>query len=186
MLNLATRSNIPLQPSVSFESFHAWRTFVTDRGLMPVIGVTGSRGKSTVVRLLDTIFTSAGLNTAIRTNVSVEVRGTRQRGEIAPWLRALQEVRKGTIDVAIEELDWLAIHTMGLEKATFPGFVITNVCANRDACLIQGEAKRAIGSLPIVFESVHEDGRLIINGDDFDISREELRSQKIGVVRWVQ
>jgi len=178
VLNLSIRSHTPLQPLPSFGSFASWRQVAIENGILPIVGVTGSRGKTTVIRLLDAIFTANGSSTAIRTSDSVEIRGKRQRGEIAPWTRALQELRQGSLDVAIQELDWLAIHTMGLERASQPIIVITNVCANRDACLIQGDAKRAIASLPIVFESVHDQGHLIINGDDYDISREELGHQK--------
>jgi UDP-N-acetylmuramyl pentapeptide synthase len=42
---------------------------------LPIIGVTGSRGKTTVTRLLDAILSEAGLQVAIRTNVSVNIRG---------------------------------------------------------------------------------------------------------------
>ena len=178
MLNLTTRSRTPLQPSTGHDSFADWRRYTVNRGTLPVIGVTGSRGKTTVIRLLNAILRNAGLRTAIRTNVSVDICDVRQLGEIAPWSRALEELALGSLDVAVEEFDWLTIHSMGLEQATFPAFVITNVCGNRDACLVQGDAKRAIASLPIVFESVHEDGMLVINGDDFDVSREELEHRR--------
>lgn len=178
VINLGPRTRAALHPSISFNSFFEWRDDVIARGMLPVIGVTGSRGKTTVVRLLDAILTKADVQTATRTDVSVEVRGKRQRGEIAPWSRVLSELARGTIDVAIEELDWLTIHTMGLERETYPIFAVTNICANRDACLIQGDAKRAITSLPIVFEAVHREGLLVLNGDDFDVAREELDHER--------
>jgi cyanophycin synthetase len=181
VLNLTSRSRTPLQPSTTHETFAAWRRHTISSGLAPVIGVSGSRGKTTVIRLLNTILENAGLRTAIRTNFSVETRGERQRGEIAPWSRALDDLKSGSLDIGIEELDWLTIHSMGLERATFPAFAITNVCANRDACLVQGDTKRAIASLPIIFESVHEDGFLVINGDDFDVSRQELEHRRASI-----
>jgi cyanophycin synthetase len=163
---------------MSSSSFAAWRQDVIDAGCLPVIGVTGSRGKTTVVRLLNAMLTAAGYNTATRTDTSVDLRGKRQRGEIAPWKRALGELRQGTLDVAIEELDWLSISTMGLERETYPVVAVTNLCANRDACLIQGDAKRAMTSLPIVFEAVNRHGLLVLNGDDADVSREELEHDR--------
>ncbi len=172
---------LPQTQSKPFESFYSWRKAQTASGLLPVIGITGSRGKTTVVRLLDAILVHAGLQTATRTNVSVELRERRQRGEIAPWTRALNELRLGTLDIAIEEIDWLSIHTMGLSPSSYPIFGVTNVCANRDACLIQGDAKRAIASVPTVFNAVHQWGALVINGDDLDVSREELQHDRATV-----
>jgi cyanophycin synthetase len=182
VINLASQPRMPLQSSIRFSSFADWREDVIDQGILPVVGITGSRGKTTVVRLLDAILIEAGLQSATRTNVSVDIRGKRQRGEIAPWSRALAELAQGTLDIAIEELDWLTVHTMGLEPETFPLYAITNICANRDACLVQGDARRAIASLPIVFESVHRNGLLVINGDDFDVSREQLEHERATLV----
>jgi UDP-N-acetylmuramyl tripeptide synthase len=178
VINIDPAIHVSTRPSIGFDSFSKWRDDVIARGILPVIGVTGSRGKTTVVRLLDAILNQAGLQTSTRTDVSVEIRSKRQRGEIAPWSRALAELAQGTMDVAIEELDWLTIHSMGLERETYPVFGVTNICTNRDACLIQGDSKRAIASLPIVFESVHRDGLLVLNGDDFDVSREELEHDR--------
>jgi cyanophycin synthetase len=173
VINFGPRLRDPLLSSFRSDSFTTWRQDVVASGCLPVIGIAGSRGKTTVVRLLDAMLRAAGLQTATRTDVSVDIRGRRQRGELAPWKRAIDELKAGTLDVAIEELDWLTIHTMGLERETFPVMAITNLCANRDACLIQGDAKRAMSSLPVVFEAVHRDGLLVLNGDDADVAREE-------------
>ena len=181
MISLANRSRLPQPPLNRFESFTEWRRRSTLNGSFPIVGVTGSRGKTTVVRLLDAIFSAAGLRTAIRTNVSVEILGERQRGEIAPWSRALKSLRDDELDIAVEELDWLTISSMGLERESYPAIAITNVCANRDACLVQGDAKRAIASLPIIFEAVTSDGVVVLNGDDYDVSREELEHHRAAV-----
>lgn len=178
IMHIGRRARAPLHPSIPSASFEQWRHEVRKRELLPVIGVTGSRGKTTVVRLLDAILTAAGLRTATRTDVSVDIRGARQRGEIAPWTRALAELKQVTLDVAIEELGWLTIHTMGIERESYPAFAVTNICANRGACLIQGDAQRAIASLPTVFESVHRDGLLVLNGDDFNVAREEFEHER--------
>lgn len=155
------------------ESFRDWRSHVRAQGLLPVIGVTGSRGKSSVVRLLDAMFVEAGLRTATRTDSFVEIRRKRQRGEIAPWRRVRDELTRGTLDVAIEEIDWLTVQTMGIPRESYPAFVVTNVCGNRDACLIQGDARRAAMALPIIFEGTTRDGNLILTGDELIVSREE-------------
>jgi cyanophycin synthetase len=159
-------------------SFAAWRENVVGRGMLPVIGVTGSRGKSTVVRVLGAILAEAGLRAVLRTDLAVEIRGRPQRGEIAPWTRALRELDAGSLDVAVQEIDWLTLHTMGLESESHPVFAVTNICANKDACLIQGDAKRAVASLPTVFAGVSPDGLVVINGDDDELWRGQLGHER--------
>lgn len=176
-----------VQPTVVprhvFEAFSDWRDHVVSRGILPIVAVTGSRGKSTVVHLIDAVARSSGLSTATRTNTAVRIRGKRQRGEIGPWSSALSELAAGTLDLAIEELDWHTLHAMGLEPSSHPMAVITNVCGNKDACLIQGEARLAIASLPNVFSAVAPDGLLIVNGDDFEVSGDEVVTHQRATVR---
>jgi cyanophycin synthetase len=167
----------PTQPSMITEtdksSFVRWRAKHTATQALPIIGVTGSRGKTIVVQLLDAIFSEAGLRTATRTDSSVEIRGKRQKGEIAPWQNVKEELAGGTLDVAIEEIDWVTIQSMGIKAETYPTFVVSNICGNRDACLIQGDARRAVAALPIVFEATSRHGDVILPGDEIIVSREE-------------
>ncbi|MFL5761712.1 MAG: glutamate ligase domain-containing protein [Thermomicrobiales bacterium] len=143
-------------------------------GAIPVIAIAGSRGKSTVVRALDAIFRSIGLKTATWTNAGVELCGRRQRGELAPWSRALGRLREGSLDVAIQELDWATVHAVKLPRHVYPIVAITNVCVNNDACLIQAEAKRALAALPTLLSAVHNRGALVLNGEDYAVSGEEV------------
>lgn len=154
-------------------SFSAWRNRVVESGILPIIGVAGSRGKTTVLRLLNAMLIEAGLETAIKTDISVDIRGKRQRGEIEPWSRSLDELALGTLDIALEEIDWHTVHAMGLEREHFPVVVVTNICGNREACQIQGEARIAAAALPDVLAATHRHGVLVINGDDMDIAREQ-------------
>ncbi|HEU0164082.1 MAG TPA: hypothetical protein VFQ54_03500, partial [Thermomicrobiales bacterium] len=73
-------------------SFQKWQRDTLLSGLLPVIGVAGTSGKSTVVRLLDRIFRDAGLRTATWTNLGIEIRGRRQRGELSGWALALSRL----------------------------------------------------------------------------------------------
>src|SRR5687767_10510176 len=125
------------------KSFGAWRTEVGSAQLRPVVLIAGSRGKTTVVRLLDAIFEVAGLRTAIWTDRGVEIDGRPQRGELVPWSRVQARLDDGTLDIAIRELGWSSVRAAGLQKASAPIVAVTNVCANREACLIRGEAKLA-------------------------------------------
>lgn len=141
---------------------------------MPLIAVAGSRGKTTVVRLLDAIFGAAGLKTAVWTDSGVEIRGRRQRGELVPWSRAVVRLAADTLDVAIQELDWSTVHAVGLPSNAYPIVAVTNVCVNNDACLITTEARRAMQALPAVLRAVREDGVVVLNGEDYAVAGEEL------------
>jgi cyanophycin synthetase len=155
-------------------SFEEWRSHVSRIGAIPVIAIAGSRGKSTVVRALDAIFRASGLRTATWTNAGVEILGRRQRGELSPWSRALGRLGDGSLDVAIQELDWATVNAVKLPKRVYPVIAITNVCVNNDACLIQDEARRALSALPTLLTAVHDRGALILNGEDYAVSGEEI------------
>ena len=148
-------------------SFDVWRRTLSPSGIRPVVVVAGSRGKSTVVRLLDSVFKHAGLKTATWTDFGVEIEGMRQRGELVPWSRIVDRLDGGTLDVAIREIEWLTVPTAGLDAGTVPLLAITNVCANREACLVQDEAKMAAQFLPSLIRSATADGTVVLNGEDF-------------------
>lgn len=159
-------------------SFSEWRTAVAAAGTRPIILVAGSRGKTTVIRLLDALFRAAGLRTAVWTDLGVEIEGVRQRGELIPWSRVGTALDTGRLDVAIQELDWLTIPTHGLQPEAYPLVVVTNVCANREACLIHDEARLAIQLLPQVLASAHRNGLVVLNGEDFAVAGDEVPRER--------
>lgn len=159
------RSARPFAPP---SSYAAWREDLRGTAL-PVVAVAGSRGKTTVVRLLDAIFRAAALRTAIWTDLGVEIEGRRQGGELSPWSRALSRLGDGTLDVAVQELDWSTVHAVGLPAGVYPVLAVTNVCANSEACLVQPESRRALASLDAVFAAARPDGALVLNGDEYAI-----------------
>lgn len=150
-------------------SFPAWRRSVDAAGLPAVVAVAGSRGKSTVVRMLDGILSTAGLRTALWTDRGVEVGGRRQAGELVPWSRALARVARGELDIAIQELEWTTVHAVGLPAATYPIAAVTNLCVNSDACLIQTETVLARRALERVKQAAGS-GVLVLNGEDFAVA----------------
>jgi cyanophycin synthetase len=155
-------------------SFEIWRAELTAAGLRPIVVVAGSRGKTTVVRLLDAVFREAGLTTAIWTDRGVEIEGTPQRGELVPWTRVQGRLDDGTLDVAIREIGWSTMRTAALQPSSAPIVAVTNVCANRDACLIQGEAKLAAKVLPDLLKVASPEGLVVLNGEDFAVSGDEV------------
>ncbi|MGH2560969.1 MAG: glutamate ligase domain-containing protein [Thermomicrobiales bacterium] len=152
------------------DSFDAWRIRARQSAAIPVIAVAGSRGKSTVIRIVDAMLRSAGLRTATWTNTGIEINGRHQRGELVPWSRALSRLAEGRLDVAIQELDWSTVNAVGLPEGVYPVVAITNVCVNNEECLIHDEARRAMRSLPSLLGAVHPAGVAVLNGEDYALA----------------
>lgn len=148
-------------------SFPEWRARVLATGATPLVAVAGSRGKTTVVRLLETICSEARLRTAVWTNEGVEIGGKRQRGELVPWSRAIRLLSAGEIDLAIQELDWATVNAVGLPVAVYPLVAVTNFCNNSDTCLASDEMRHSARALASVASSVRPDGVIVTNGDDY-------------------
>jgi cyanophycin synthetase len=171
---IAPASHPELPAPVDFpHSFHDWRARVERLSVPPVVAVAGSRGKTTVVRLLDAIFRQAGLRTALWTNYGVEINGRRQSGELVPWSRAVSRLADGSLDVGIQELDWATVHAVGLPGASYPLVAVTNLCVNNDSCLVQSETRLAMKALTRVRAAAREDGALVLNGEDFGVAPHE-------------
>lgn len=168
-MSTALSSVAPVQPALPPRSFAEWRNRLTDQGVPAVIGIAGSRGKTTIIRILDSIFRQAGLRTALWTDQGIEVNGRRQRGELVPWSRAIERLTAGELDIAIQELDWSLVHAVGLPPLSYPIVAITNLCVNNDSCLIQTESLMAGRALPKLRAAARHDGVLVLNGEDFSV-----------------
>lgn len=147
-------------------NFRSWQRDTISRGILPVIAVAGSRGKSTVARMLDAIFRAAHLRTATWTNLGVEIRGRRQQGELSGWSLALSRLAESTIDIAIQELHWSTINAVGLPEATYPVAVLTNVLGPSDTSGRSGHVEQDRRAAIRMVQAVHPDGLLVVNGDD--------------------
>jgi cyanophycin synthetase len=148
-------------------SFPEWRHQIVATGAIPIVAVAGSRGKSTVLRMVDAIFRAAGLRTALWTDQGVEIGGRQQSGELGPWSRALERVQVGSIDVALQELDWATVHTVGLPAGAYPVVAVTNLCVNSDSCLVHADTLHALSALRQLRAAARGDGVLVLNGEDF-------------------
>ncbi|MEJ7900224.1 MAG: hypothetical protein WKF63_00145 [Thermomicrobiales bacterium] len=153
----------PLQTAPNFRS---WQRDTLERGLLPVIGIAGGRGKSTVVRMLDAILRKAHLRTATWTNLGIDIRGKRQRGEISGWSLALLRLSESSIDVAIQELDWSTINAVGLPPSSYPLLALTNLAGSLDAPLGEDLTRSARRGANRVAGAAHTNGVLVVNGDD--------------------
>ncbi len=163
-------------------SFRHWQKRCYENGIPPVIAVAGSRGKSTVVRLLQAIFDHAGVQSAIWTDMGVEINGRRQSREIAGWNRALARLMERSLDVAVQELDWNLVAAVGLPDSTYPIEVISNLCSNSPQCMATRQGETARHALPRVARAVHPTGYLCINGEDYALEQAATASAAVPIV----
>ena len=124
-------------PSQSlFATFGEWVNGAGQNDLSPIIYVVGTRGKSTIARLLDTIAREAGLRTALRTDTGVEIEGKRQLGDIHPLKEALEELDAGELDLAILEMSWSDLQTLPVGDRRPGAIVVATICPHRDYCIL--------------------------------------------------
>jgi UDP-N-acetylmuramyl tripeptide synthase len=150
------------------ESVREWRREVLQQGLLPIIVVAGSRGKTTVAHLLRHMLRDQ-YRIATRNEFGVTIRDERQSGEIEPWKRVESMLEHNELDLAIWEIDWATARALdaGSRHAVL---AITNVCANREECMIYGDARAAFQALPVLERSLGESGVLILNGEDYAVA----------------
>jgi cyanophycin synthetase len=158
-------------PSVPRPSnFAEWRARLDRDQIAPVIAVAGSRGKTSVLRAVESILRAGGYRFASWTDRGVEIEGERQRGELGPWSRALTRLAAGGLDVALQEIDWATFQAIGTPGSDYPVAAVVNLCANSEACLVTPETIAARKALTRIRGSVASTGRIILNADDFAVS----------------
>lgn len=163
-------------------SFRRWQNELLRHGTLPIIGVAGSRGKSTVIRMVEAVLHRAGLRSASWTNTGVEVLGRRQRGELAAWSQALERLATGTIDVAIQEMDWATVNAVGLPAGSYATVAVTNLCGNSEACLLDEHTRSAFKAMPKLLDAVAEKGALVLNLDDYQLASGHPREAALSFV----
>ncbi|MGB3328252.1 MAG: Mur ligase family protein [Thermomicrobiales bacterium] len=146
-----------------------WQRDTMLAGMLPVIGIAGTGGKTTVVRMLDAILSKAGMRTATWTDLGVEIRGRRQKGELSGWSLALSRLADGAIDVAIQELHWSTIHAVGLPAMSYPVLALTNLTGGQADGWNPITLRNATNAATRVADAAHPAGTLVINGDDYSL-----------------
>jgi cyanophycin synthetase len=150
--------------------FADWRARLDRERVAPVIAVAGSKGKTSVLRAVESIFRAGGYPLASWTDRGVEIEGERQRGELGPWSRALTRLSAGGLDIALQELDWSTVPTLGAPGAKYPVVAVANLCSNSEACFFTPETLQARRALQLIKSSIAPAGRLVLNADDFAVS----------------
>ncbi len=153
--------------------FADWRARLDRDRVAPVIAVAGSKGKTSVLRAVESIFRAGEYRFASWTDRGVEIEGERQRGELGPWSRALTRLTAGGLDIALQELDWATVQTVSPPGAKYPIVAVANLCANSEACFLTPEAMQARRALDLIKSSITPAGRLILNADDFALADDD-------------
>ena len=146
-------------------TFHAWSREANISGLDPLIYIVGSRGKSTIARLIDTIAKSDGLRTALRTDSGVEFEGKRQLGDLHPLNEALALIDRHELDLGIIEMGWNGLHTLPLAGRTPAAIVVSTICPHREYCQLS-ETRRAIAGLQALLLSTPPETVVTADLDD--------------------
>jgi cyanophycin synthetase len=153
--------------SLVHSSFRSWQRDSVLNELLPVIGIGGTRGKSTVLRLVEAMLNTMHLRRATWTDLGVQIQGRRQRGEISGWRHALTRLGEGSIDVALQELDWATVNAAGLPHASYPVIALCGLRDHTESPDKSPELQFAIRAAQKCVGAVHHNGFIVINGDDY-------------------
>lgn len=153
--------------NILFPNARAWQSDTLKKNLLPLIGVAGTRGKSTVVRLMEAVLQAMRLKTATWTDMGVHIRGRHQKAELAGWSRALQGLAEGHLDVGLQELDWAAVGVAGLPVGMYPVMVHTGLRETPEAHDNSRRFQLGLGSTVKCITATHHDGIIVANGDDY-------------------
>ena len=97
--------------SLAHTSFRSWQRDATLNGVLPIIGIGGTRGKSTVLRLVESMLITMHLRRATWTGLQlVAAQSLRDRESSLCLDRRVQTQRK--------EWRWCSQHTLLTQPAT--------------------------------------------------------------------
>lgn len=173
---------IPAGPKpVTATSFGRWAVETRRAGRLPRIVVVGSLGKSTVARLIDEMARSSGLRTALRVDDGVEMLGRHRGSRPSSWDRAMERLRAGTLDLAVEEVHWPRIPELSLGAHTVGLLVVSTVCPDREVCRLD-ETRAAISALRSLVSMLPDDVVSVVDADDVAFSLvSEMATRRVAV-----
>lgn len=152
-----------------YPSFRQWQRDTQRSGVLPVIGISGTRGKSTVLRLVEAMLRGSHLRAATWTDEGVAIRGRRQRGELSGWTHALARLVERSLDVALQELDWATVNAVGLPPGSYPVVAMIGLREHTESPVQSPSLASAIRAARRVIEAVHPGGFLVANANDYYI-----------------
>ena len=165
---IVTDPAVPIDSEVSLvhPTFRSWQRDTYHAGLLHVIGISGTRGKSTVLRLVEAMLNDSHLRSATWTDMGVQIRGRRQRGELSGWSHALTRISEGSLDIALQELDWNTVNAVGLPPNSYPVMVITGLREKTDNPEQSPSLQSALRGAQRVVAAVPHNGFVVVNADD--------------------
>ena len=158
---------LPVRTRFLYPSFRTWQRECHGNGILPVVGISGARGKSTVLRLLESMLLASHLRTATWTDGGVEIRRRRQRGELSGWMTALTRLVDLSIDVALQELDWATVNAVGLPPGSYPAMAISGITSPADAGRGPNATEAALRAARRVVHAVHPNGFIVVSAADY-------------------
>lgn len=139
---------------------------MTRGGYLPVVAITGTRGKSTTAWLLYSMLLARHLPAALWCSTGVFVNGQKLEGELAPWLAVVRAIQEGELACAIQELEPTVVASVGLPRAMYPVGAVTTICGNDEGCWLAPLTSTARRAVEQLCEAVHPHGALVVNADD--------------------
>ncbi len=136
---------------------------------LTVIGVTGTNGKSTVVRLVESIFQAAGIPTGHLGTLGyrfgdLDFAGTRTTPEASDLYRILSEMRDAGAEAVVLEVSSHALDRSRVEGLDFNIAAFTNL--TRDHLDYHGDLEHYFATKKRLFEALTPDSQAVINASD--------------------
>ena len=134
---------------------------------VPVALVTGSNGKTTVVRLLAAMAEAAGLAAGVSSTEGVKVRGrTVEEGDYSGPEGARLVLRRRDVELAVLETARGGLLRRGLPLERAAVAVVTNVAADHLGEFGVRSVEELAETKLLVARAVRREGRLVLNADD--------------------
>jgi len=86
---------------------------------LPLVAITGTRGKSTTAWLLYKMLRARSLSSALWSSSGVYVNDHRLPGELQPWSTVVRALAAGELDAAIQELEAPVVASVGLPEGVY-------------------------------------------------------------------
>lgn len=145
------------------------RFFGSPSRQMPVVGITGTNGKTTTSFLLAAILDAAGLTAGVMGTVSYRVgRVEREAARTTPEAPDVQQLLREMLDQgcrsAVMEVSSHALALKRVDGMRFAAAVFTNL--TRDHLDFHGDMEQYFAAKRRLFEMLDADGVGVINADD--------------------
>jgi UDP-N-acetylmuramyl tripeptide synthase len=139
---------------------------------VPVALVTGSNGKTTVVRLIAAMARGAGRTTGISSTEGVTVQGrTVAEGDFSGPEGARRVLRHREVEIAVLETARGGLLRRGLPVARADVAVVTNVAADHLGEFGVSSLEELAETKLLVARAVDQRGRVVLNADDATLVR---------------